>query len=1032
QRLAKKNKLKARGTLLMAPPDMHKLKFNIYKDAKSLMEAIEKRLQKLIRQLDILGESISQEDIYLKFLRGLPSEWKTHTLIWWNKADLEEQSLDDLFNNLKIYKAEVKGLSTSSHNTQNIAYVSSYNTNNTNDLSDAVIYSFFASQSNSTQLENEDLKQIDANYLEEMDLKWQMAMLTMRARSDKTGLGYDSQVFDRQMFDYEELSSYESDDSVPTSLENNRYKTGEGYHSVHPPNTGTFMPPKPDLVFNDAPNASESIDNVVYVKSSSNKHSKDMSKTLRHDALIIVDWIFNFEDEYEIECTLKNSMEDMLHLKEIQKVVRLQAKLPDENHVLLRVSRENNMYNVDLKNVVPSGDLTYLFAKAIFDEFNLWYRRLGHINFKTMNKLVKGSGPKWLFDMDALTQSMNYQPIVAGNQPNHNAGIKENLDAGKVGKETVSAQQYVLLPLWYTRSQDPQNTDTAFDIKENETKVHVSPSGSDKTKKHDEKAKRDDKGKSPVDFSTLVKDLRAEFEEFSINSTNKVNAASAPVNAAGRNLTNSTNSFNTASPSDTAVSINFGNARKYSFVDPSNYLDDPNMPALEDIVYSDRRYVKSASTPIETKKPLLKDPDELARMGYEKPPLKLMFYKAAEEENDVEVPAATPPSPINAPSPPLQDPIPTPPQAQPATLPSPLQEQPTNQLTPLNKRVKKLEKNRRSKSSGLKRGKLKAIDADEDITLVDMETQEEYEDKEENIDWNVVAEQIQEKHHDNIKKYQSLKRKPVSIAQARKNMIIYLNNMAGYKMEHFSGMTYDKVRPIFEMEYNKVQTLFNPVKDVEEPQKKRVAKKTLLQESFKKLKAVKVSGYESTQDTPTNDAKEMSEEDVQNMLEIISDQDHIGKSLELVDSHKHTRVLKTCCKGFDREDLDALWRLVKEKFSSAVPNVDKEKALWVELKRLFEPDTEDVLWKLQRYMHYPIIWKLYSNYGMHQVFSTTRRHDMFMLTEKNYPLSNGVMTLMLSAKLQVEEDSDMARDLVMKIFIKVNKPKSRSLDASSK
>nr|GEZ94188.1 hypothetical protein [Tanacetum cinerariifolium] len=66
-------------------------------------------------------------------------------------------------------------------------------------------------------------------------------------------------------------------------------------------------------------------------------------------------------------------------------------KLPDENHVLLRVPRENNMYNVDLKNVVPSGDLTCLFTKATLDESNLWHRRLRHINFKTMNKLVKGN-----------------------------------------------------------------------------------------------------------------------------------------------------------------------------------------------------------------------------------------------------------------------------------------------------------------------------------------------------------------------------------------------------------------------------------------------------------------------------------------------------------------------------------------------------------------------------------------------------------------------------------------------------------------
>nr|GEZ60290.1 ribonuclease H-like domain-containing protein [Tanacetum cinerariifolium] len=66
-------------------------------------------------------------------------------------------------------------------------------------------------------------------------------------------------------------------------------------------------------------------------------------------------------------------------------------KLPDKNHVLLRVSRENNMYNIDLKNVVPSGDLTCLFAKAALNESNLWHRRLGHINFKTMNRLVKGN-----------------------------------------------------------------------------------------------------------------------------------------------------------------------------------------------------------------------------------------------------------------------------------------------------------------------------------------------------------------------------------------------------------------------------------------------------------------------------------------------------------------------------------------------------------------------------------------------------------------------------------------------------------------
>ncbi|GJW73174.1 ribonuclease H-like domain-containing protein [Tanacetum coccineum] len=72
-------------------------------------------------------------------------------------------------------------------------------------------------------------------------------------------------------------------------------------------------------------------------------------------------------------------------------VLALDFKLLDENQVLLRVPRKNNMYSVDLKNVAPSGGLTCLFAKATLDESNLWHRRLGHINFKTMNKLVKGN-----------------------------------------------------------------------------------------------------------------------------------------------------------------------------------------------------------------------------------------------------------------------------------------------------------------------------------------------------------------------------------------------------------------------------------------------------------------------------------------------------------------------------------------------------------------------------------------------------------------------------------------------------------------
>nr|GFD10532.1 hypothetical protein [Tanacetum cinerariifolium] len=115
----------------------------------------------------------------------------------------------------------------------------------------------------------------------------------------------------------------------------------------------------------------------------------------------------------------------------------------------------------------------------------------------------------------------------------------------------VSTQQYVLLPLWSTSSKDPQNidADVAFADKENASEVHVSPSSSDKPKKHDDKAKREAKGNNHVDMSTGVRDLSDEFEEFSINSTNRVNAASTPVTAVGPNSTNNTNNFNVVGPS---------------------------------------------------------------------------------------------------------------------------------------------------------------------------------------------------------------------------------------------------------------------------------------------------------------------------------------------------------------------------------------------------------------------------------------------------------------------------------------------------
>ncbi|GJZ79983.1 ribonuclease H-like domain-containing protein [Tanacetum coccineum] len=180
QKLARKNELKAKSTLLLAIPDEHLLKFHGIKDAKTLWEAIKARsegldktydrFQKRISQLEILGEVISQEDANLKLLRSLPSVWNNIALIMRNKSDLDTLSMDDLYNNLKVYESEIKGQSSSSSNSQNVAFVSSENTSSTNEAVNTA-------------------HEIDTNDLEEMDLKWQVSMLTMRVKRflKKTG-----------------------------------------------------------------------------------------------------------------------------------------------------------------------------------------------------------------------------------------------------------------------------------------------------------------------------------------------------------------------------------------------------------------------------------------------------------------------------------------------------------------------------------------------------------------------------------------------------------------------------------------------------------------------------------------------------------------------------------------------------------------------------------------------------------------------------------------------------------------------------
>nr|GEZ14511.1 hypothetical protein [Tanacetum cinerariifolium] len=268
------------------------------------------------------------------------------------------------------------------------------------------------------------------------------------------------------------------------------------------------------------------------------------------------------------------------------------------------------------------------------------------------------------------------------------------------------------------------------------------------------------------------------------------------------------------------------------------------------------------------------------------------------------------------------------------------------EITKLKQRVRKLERKRRSKHFGLQRGRgIIELDADKDVTLVDVDTTVEMDaDTQGRMEEDVNAikkvnaveptvfddEEMAKRLQDEEIKQAVARERQEKEAQARKNMIVYLKNMAGYKIHHFKGMTYDQVRPIFERKYNTVQTFLKSNRD-EEPTKKRLVKETLLQESFMRLRAeVEVSGSPSTQqDTLTIDPAEISEKDVKNTLQIIPIAEFKVEALQVkypfIDweiysegSRTYWRMLRVggvtqafqsfedMLKDFDREDLNAL------------------------------------------------------------------------------------------------------------------------------
>ncbi|GJT64046.1 putative ribonuclease H-like domain-containing protein [Tanacetum coccineum] len=437
------------------------------------------------------GEVIPQEDINQKFLRSLSQEWTMHTIVWRNKPEIEILSLDDLFNNLKAYELEVKGTSKSTTNSHNVAFLSSSSTNNAT-RSSGTLLCWTIGQEDSLR-----------NYWKE---SWDMANKE-RIRFDKSKV---------ECFNCHKRGHFARECRAPRNQDSrNKEPTrrtvrlriltsnalvSSGYNVVPPPYTRNFMPPKSNLVYpslddfvdvnksvsesvvekltvetneletsrkengapiiNDLGNPQQDLKNKGVIDSGCSRHMTGNRSYLTDYEEIDGGFVafggnskggkitgkgkiktgkLDFEDVYFVKelkfnlfsvsqmCDKKNSV---LFTDTECVVLSPDFKLTDESHVLLKVPRKDNMYSVDLKNVVPQGGLTCLFAKATPDESNLWHRRLGHVNFKTMNKLVRGNLvrglPSKLFEI-------NQKPLMLLVRRESNTellNLKESPDAG--------------------------------------------------------------------------------------------------------------------------------------------------------------------------------------------------------------------------------------------------------------------------------------------------------------------------------------------------------------------------------------------------------------------------------------------------------------------------------------------------------------------------------------------------------------------------------------------------------------------------
>ncbi|GJR26208.1 ribonuclease H-like domain-containing protein [Tanacetum coccineum] len=442
EKAQKKNDVKARSMLLMALPNEHLMTFNQYKDAKTLFAAIQtrfggneatkktqktllkqmyknfsapstesldsifNRLQKIVSQLAILGENISQEDLNLKFLRSLPSEWNTFIVVWRNKPDLDTMSFDDLYNNFKIALEQDVLMETAK-----LKWTFE-------EMGFEVAISIAVHDEDSRLFFSKTGKRWDT-------LAWGMQRTLGTKISRMKGIKKaleDVNVEDQLLPKPLVAIDGSCQQLLIGSQITDKSRKGVGfvsYNDVPPPHTGLFSPLNLDLSYSGleefqqpefegyGPKTSKSVSKDIYNEVRESSAAPLVEELVSDDKLEkktafptvakieFAHWYYKRDQGYVDSGCSRHMTWNMSYLSNFKEFDRgfvtfrggakggkITGKgtlkmLADESQVLLKVPRKNNMYSVDIKNIVPKESLTCLVANSTLNESMLRHRRLG-------------------------------------------------------------------------------------------------------------------------------------------------------------------------------------------------------------------------------------------------------------------------------------------------------------------------------------------------------------------------------------------------------------------------------------------------------------------------------------------------------------------------------------------------------------------------------------------------------------------------------------------------------------------------------